>query len=270
MQAAIRAALAEDLPNGDVTSEAVFDSRHFSRAIFRAKQDGVVAGLEFAHWVFKSLDRRCRFEARTRDGNLVKAGRIVATVQGPTLALLAGERTALNLLQRASGIATLTRLYADAVRGTKAKILDTRKTAPGLRHLDKFAVRCGGGTNHRMNLSDRAMLKDNHIKAAGSIAAAVQKVRRHAPRVSVEVETSNLTEVREALAAGADVIMLDNMDLPTMRAAVRLIAGRAKTEASGSVSLSTVKNIAATGVDYISVGRLTHSAPALDISMKFA
>lgn len=264
----LRGALAEDLPDGDVTSEAIFAPSDRAAAIFRAKQSGVIAGLPIARRVFTLLDRRCAFRARVREGARVKAGTVIAEVRGPTRALLAGERTALNVLQRMSGIATLTAEFVAAVRGTGAKILDTRKTAPGLRPLDKYAVKCGGGTNHRMNLSDMAMIKDNHIQAAGGIAAAVQAVRRRAPRVRVEVETSSLDQVKQALAAGADIIMLDNMSVAQMRRAVALVARRAKTEASGSVSLARVRSIARTGVDYISVGRLTHSAAALDISMK--
>ena len=268
LDALIRATLAEDMPEGDVTSEAVFARSDMGKGVFRVKQDGVVAGLAVAGRVFAVLDRRCRFRATVKDGNRVKAGTIIAEVRGPVRALLAGERTALNLLQRMSGIATMTRQYVDAVRGLPVKVLDTRKTAPGLRAVDKLAVKIGGGTNHRFSLSDMAMLKDNHIKAAGSIVAAVKAVRRRAPGVRVEVEAATLDQVREAVEAGADIVMLDNMSLSMMRKAVRLVAGRAKIEASGSVTLKTLRTIALTGVDFVSVGRITHSAPALDISMK--
>ncbi len=263
----IRLALAEDLPKGDVTSEAIFGARDKARAIFRAKQDGVIAGLDVAQRVFALIDRRCKFTARVKDGAKVKEGQIIADVAGSTRALLAGERTALNFLQRMSGIATVTSWYVRAVIGTRARILDTRKTVPGLRALDKYAVKMGGGTNHRMSLSDMAMIKDNHIKAAGGIRAAVAAVRKRST-VSVEVEASTLTQVREAVEAGADIVMLDNMSLSMMREAVRIVRGRTLVEASGSVSLENVRKVARTGVDFVSVGRLTHSALALDISMK--
>jgi nicotinate-nucleotide pyrophosphorylase (carboxylating) len=264
----VTAALAEDAAAADVTSHAIFPEEATATAVFRVKQDGILSGLVVAAQVFRHLDTAARFTASAADGDAVTAGQVVAEVSGRTRALLGGERVALNLLQRMSGIATLTRRYADAVKDTAARILDTRKTAPGLRLLDKFAVACGGGVNHRMSLADLAMIKDNHIKAAGGIRGAVARVRAASPAVKVEVEASGLSEVREAVEAGADIVMLDNMSVEDMAAAVKLVAGRAKTEASGNVSLTNVRAIAGTGVDFISVGRLTHSAPALDISMK--
>ena len=268
VDAVIEAGLAEDIAGGDVTTEALFPADQQGRAVYRAKQDGVIAGLPVAARVFEKLDPPAVFTARVSDGDRVAAGTIVAEVAGPVRTILMGERLSLNLLQRMSGIATLSRKYVDAVAGTGVTILDTRKTAPGLRLFDKYAVRTGGATNHRLNLNELAMLKDNHIKQAGSIAAAVRKVREHTPGIRVEVEAASLDQVREALDARADIVMLDNMGLATMRDAVKLIAGRAKVEASGSISLENVRSVAETGVDFISIGRLTHSAPALDISMK--
>jgi nicotinate-nucleotide pyrophosphorylase (carboxylating) len=265
----IAAGLREDAARRDVTGRAIFGPAARARAVLRAKEAGVLAGLPVARRVFSRLDPAIRFVARRRDGDRVAAGEIVAEIRGPTRALLAGERLALNLLQRMSGIATLTARYVEAVRGLPVRILDTRKTAPGLRALDKYAVACGGAANHRMSLADLAMIKDNHLRAAGSIQAAVEKVRRAAPRVKIEVEASTLDEVQEAAAARVDFIMLDNMAPDLMREAVALVAGRAKIEASGSISMENVRAVAETGVDFISVGRLTHSAPALDLSMKF-
>ena len=266
----IRDGLAEDVAGGDVTTDLLFADTDRARGIFRAKADGVLAGLPGALHVFRTLDPAARIEARATDGDRVTAGQVLAEVEAPTRVVLTGERLALNLLQRMSGIATLTRRYVDAVAGTGATILDTRKTAPGLRALDKYAVRCGGATNHRRTLNELAMIKDNHLKLAGGIGPAVARLRERAPGLRIEVETATLAQVDEAVAAGADIVMLDNMDLETMRQAVRRIAGRAQVEASGSVSLEQVRAIAETGVNVISVGRLTHSAPALDISMKVA
>lgn len=263
--------LREDIAGGDVTTDVLFEPSQNARAIFRAKQDGVISGLPVAARVFAKLDAAVRFEERVSDGAPVAPGGEIAVVGGSVRTLLSGERLALNLLQRMSGIATLSRKYVDAVAGLPVKILDTRKTAPGLRHLDKYAVRCGGATNHRLNLNELAMVKDNHLKAAGGITNAVRRLREASPRpVRIEVETANLDQVREAVAAGADIIMLDNMGVEAMREAVALVAGRAQVEASGSIALETVRAVAETGVDFISIGRLTHSAPALDISMKLA
>lgn len=264
----IRIGLAEDNAADDITTLATLKKGDRVKAIFRAKQDGVIAGLPIASQVFAALGNGCRFKALVKDGSFVRSGKIIATVNGPARLILSGERLALNLLQRMSGIATLTRRYVDAVKGSGVTILDTRKTAPGLRHLDKYAVRMGGATNHRMTLNDLAMIKDNHIRLAGSITEAVKRVRRKYPKARIEVETANLKQVDEALASKADIIMLDNMTPALMRQAVKQIKGRAKIEASGSISLESIRTVAKTGVDFISIGRLTHSAPALDISMK--
>lgn len=265
----IEQALSEDLSNGDVTSEAIIPSDAASTADIKAKQDLVLAGLEVAREVFHYLDPATRFESLVRDGDRIKAGAVLARVSGKTRILLAGERAALNLLQHLSGIATLTSRYAEQLKGTKAQILDTRKTLPGLRRLEKYAVRMGGGRNHRFGLYDGILIKDNHITAAGSITKAVELARKNAHNLlKIEVETKTLDEVREALAAKTDVIMLDNMSVETMKEAVKLISGKALVEASGNVTLDTIRAIAETGVDFISSGSLTHSAPAADISMK--
>jgi nicotinate-nucleotide pyrophosphorylase (carboxylating) len=265
---AVRAALAEDIGDGDITTLGTVPAEAQFRGTFTAKSPGVVAGLAVAGLAFSLLDDAAVFIARAADGDAVAAGRIIAEVRGPGRAILSGERTALNFLQRMSGIATLTRRFADAVEGTSAVILDTRKTAPGLRLFDKWAVRLGGGQNHRFGLFDMALIKDNHITAAGSITRAVSGVRAACGRtLPIEIEVKDLDELQEALALGPDRIMLDNMTPEQMAAAVRLTAGRAPLEASGNVSLDTVKAIAETGVDCISVGMLTHSAAALDISL---
>lgn len=266
----IKNALLEDVNNRDISSECLFAADHTSRARFAAKQEGVLCGIEVALRVFELLDETFRAEVFLKDGAALSKGDVIAEVSGRTLALLQGERTALNLLQHMSGVATLTAAYVRRTEGKKAKICDTRKTLPGLRPLQKYAVACGGGKNHRFNLSDAVMLKDNHIDAAGSIAKAVAAARAFVGHtVTVEVETRSLAEVRQALEAGADIIMLDNMDTDTMAEAVKLAAGRAVLEASGGITLQNVAQVAGTGVDYISVGALTHSARALDISMKF-
>ncbi len=264
----IQSALQEDIGSGDVTTEATIPADALSTAVMIAKQDLVLAGIEAGREVFHQLDAAIQFDALFNDGARVKNGAEIARVEGNTRALLKGERVALNLLQHLSGIATLTAAYAAKLSGTKAQILDTRKTLPGLRELEKQAVRMGGGRNHRMGLYDMVLIKDNHIKAAGSITKAVESAKRIAKNLTIEVETSNLNEVREAVEAQADIIMLDNMSLETMREAVALIKRRALVEASGNVTLETVRGIAETGVDFISSGSLTHSAPAADISMK--
>ena len=269
MQKLIERALAEDIGPGDVTSNAVVPADAEADAAMLAKQDLVVAGLETAFAVFRHIDPSVRFMSLSKDGDRLTAGTVLARITGKTRTLLAGERVALNLLQHLSGIATLTARYIDKVTGLKTAILDTRKTIPGLRGLEKYAVRVGGGRNHRFGLYDGVLIKDNHIKAGGGILRTVENARKGAHHLlNVEVETKTLDEVREALAAGADVIMLDNMTVDMMRDAVKLIAGRALTEASGNVTLDTVRLIAETGVDFISAGSLTHSAPAADISMK--
>jgi len=265
----IRRALAEDIGPSDVTSAWVLPDGLRLRGKVIAKAPGIVTGLEVARMVFLTVDDNVHFQSLVTDGSVVSCGDVLASVDGPGKSILSAERVALNFLQRMSGIATLTRRYVEAVRGTKAVILDTRKTMPGLRILDKMAVRLGGGQNHRFGLYDMVLIKDNHIAAAGSITAAVQRVRSYnRARLPVEVEIKNLDELREALALGVDRILLDNMDLEQMRQAVVLNAGRAMLEASGGVTLDNVAAIAATGVDYISVGALTHSAPALDISLE--
>lgn len=264
----IEQALSEDIGPGDVTTEATIPADSTSIAVMLAKQDLVVAGLGVSREVFHHLDENITFTAPVKDGDRIKAGTEIAKLSGNTRALLSGERVALNLLQHMCGIATLTAKYVEKVSGTKAQILDTRKTLPGLRRLEKYAVSMGGGKNHRIGLYDMILIKDNHIKAAGSITKAVERARKKASQLKIEAETGNLDEVREALDANVDIIMLDNMRPETMREAVSMIKGRALVEASGNVTLETVRAIAETGVDFISSGSLTHSAPAADISMK--
>jgi nicotinate-nucleotide pyrophosphorylase (carboxylating) len=269
LQDLVRRALAEDIGHGDVTTLAVVPPTTVGHGVFIAKGDGVVAGLDVAAAVFAAMDEAIEFTSLSLDGAATTAGEKLAVVDGPAGSILTAERTALNLLQHLSGIATLTARFVAAVAGTKAAILDTRKTTPGLRTLEKYAVRAGGGRNHRLDLSGGILIKDNHIRVAGGIEPAVARARECAPvTLRVEVETQSLDQVQEAIAAGADIIMLDNLSLEAMEQAVRLIDGRALTEASGNVSLETVARIARTGVDFISVGALTHSAPALDISLE--
>lgn len=265
--ALIQRVLAEDVGPGDVTTQATLPPDLTYAGDLIAKASGIVAGLDVARRVFAAVDGDVEFEPLVDEGAAVTPGLHLAHVAGPARALLTAERVALNLLQRMSGIATLTRRYVEAVAGTRAVILDTRKTVPGLRMLDKRAVVVGGGSNHRIGLYDMALIKNNHITAAGGITAAVQRVRAAwGDRLPVEVEVATLGELEEALPLGVDLIMLDNMSLAAMRAAVEMVAGRVPLEASGNVSLETVAAIAATGVDYISVGKLTHSVEALDIS----
>jgi len=266
----IDAALREDMPEGDITSEGIIPADARSEAIFLAKEDGVLAGLPVAHRVFEKIDPAVEFTEKFQDGAAFRKFDILACVEGPTLALLKGERTALNFLQHLSGVATATRRFVDAVAGTRAKILDTRKTTPGLRLLEKYAVKMGGGTNHRLSLSDMVLIKDNHLRHVGSVAEAVRRARAAAkPDIRIEVEAAELSQIRDALAAGADMIMLDNMTLEVMREAVAFAAGRVPLEASGNMSLDRVRAVAETGVDFISVGALTHSARAVDISLEF-
>jgi nicotinate-nucleotide pyrophosphorylase (carboxylating) len=263
----IQAALAEDIGDGDVTTVCTVPLESILKGQFIAKAAGIIAGLEVVRLTFLLLDEQVRFTPHLADGNAVTAGQVIATVSGPGRALLSGERVALNFLQRMSGIATLTYRFVEAVNGTGAIILDTRKTAPGLRPLDKWAVRLGGGQNHRFGLFDMALIKDNHIAAAGSISAAVERVRAGDKRGRpIEVEVKNLTELQEALELSVDRILLDNMSLDEMRRAVCLANGRIPLEASGNITLDNVAAVAATGVDYISTGALTHSVQALDIS----
>ena len=269
LKSLIELALSEDLGPGDITSEATILPGSASIAVILSKQDLVLAGLDVSREVFHFLDPDIQFTAFAKDGDRIKVGAEIAKLSGNTRRLLAGERVALNLLQHLSGIATLTAKYVEQGKGLKAEVLDTRKTLPGLRQLEKYAVKIGGGRNHRFGLYDGVLIKDNHIKASGSIAKAVASARKSAHHLlKIEVETSSLDEVREALSARAEIIMLDNMPLGMMREAVTLIAGKALVEASGNVTLETVRAIAETGVDFISSGSLTHSAPAADISMK--
>ena len=268
----VRAALAEDLGRaGDVTSLATIDADARFAAVFAARKDGRIAGLDCARIAVQLLDPTATFEIVTPDGADAAPGAVLARVEGNARALLAAERVALNLLQRLSGVATLTRAYVRAVEGTGAVITDTRKTTPGLRALEKYAVRCGGGVSHRFGLDDAILIKDNHIAACGSVGEAVRRARAFAGHLmKVEVEVDGLDQLAEAVAGGPDVIMLDNFSLDDLRTAVHLVAGRAVLEASGGVTLETVRAIAETGVNVISVGALTHSAPALDIGLDAA
>jgi nicotinate-nucleotide pyrophosphorylase (carboxylating) len=262
-------ALAEDVGPGDITTAATVDTGTPCRAEIVAKAEGVVAGLGVAEATFHAVDPEISFEYAAHDGERVAAGTVVARLSGDAAAILSAERTALNFLQRMSGTATLTAQYVAAVEGTPARIIDTRKTAPGLRVLDKYAVRAGGGANHRMGLFDGILIKDNHIRAAGGLGEAVARARESAHHlVKVEVEVQNLAQVEGALSVGADVIMLDNMGVEEIRRAVELIGERAETEVSGGVTLESVRGLAECGVGYISVGALTHSAPALDLSLE--
>jgi nicotinate-nucleotide pyrophosphorylase (carboxylating) len=265
----IKNALAEDIGTGDITTQATVSGKKKGRALAIAKDDFVIAGVDVFAETFKCLDKNIKVKKIINDGSRVKKGALIAEVSGSLSGILKAERVSLNLFQRMSGIATLTAKYVEAVRGFKAVILDTRKTVPNLRILDKMAVRLGGGTNHRIGLYDGVLIKDNHIEAAGGITAAVNAQRKHLPsKMKIEVETKNLMEVKEAFRCGVDIIMLDNMSVPAMKKAVDWVAGRALIEASGNVSLQNVARIAAIGVDFISVGELTHSVRAADISLK--
>jgi nicotinate-nucleotide pyrophosphorylase (carboxylating) len=262
-------ALDEDLGRGDVTSEAIFSLEDRVDGKIIAKQPLVIAGVEVARAVFARVDRAMRFDPAVTDGQVMKKGETVALVSGATRSVLAAERTALNFLQRLSGIATLTRAFADAIAGTRAIVCDTRKTAPGWRALDKAAVRAGGGANHRADLSSGVLIKDNHVAACGGVRAAVERARAHAPHsLRVEVEVTRVDQIDEALAAGAEVILLDNFDPATVKIAVEKIAGRAVIEVSGGITLDTVRAFAEAGPDRISVGALTHSARAVDLSLE--
>lgn len=265
----IKRALEEDIRTGDITTDTIVPAGALLKGRIVAKQDGVVAGLEVARHVMLALSEHVTFLAPVADGSGVTRGTVVAQVEGSARALLTGERTALNFLGRMSGIATLTRKFVDAVSTTNAVILDTRKTAPGLRLTDKLAVRLGGGQNHRTGLFDMVLIKDNHIDFAGSITAAVERVRASGTGLEIEVETRSLDNVREALALGVERILLDNMSTETMREAVSICAGKARLEASGNVTLDNVLEVAGTGVDYISVGALTHSPVVFDVSLEF-
>ena len=262
-------ALFEDFPEGDITSESIIPVASESRAVILAKEGGILAGMDIAARVFEKIDPHLVFEQVKKDGQEIRRGDALAKIQGSSLSLLKGERTALNFLQRLSGIATKTRQFVKALEGSKTKVLDTRKTTPGLRILEKYAVKMGGGKNHRMNLSDMVLIKDNHLMLAPSIAEAVQKARaKVGPDIKIEVEATNLDQVKEALDSGADRILLDNMSLEEMKEIVTWVAGRVPLEASGNIDLSRARSLADLGLDYISVGGLTHSFQSLDISLE--
>jgi nicotinate-nucleotide pyrophosphorylase (carboxylating) len=268
---AVAEALAEDLGlGGDITTQATVPTGTRASGVIAARKAGTVAGVQLAQAAFKTLDPFTQFEAVIGDGGRVEEGGVIARVSGDARVLLTAERTALNFLGHLSGIATLTARYVAAVSGTKARIIDTRKTTPGLRALEKFAVRCGGGVNHRFGLFDAILIKDNHIVASGGVGAALERARAQAGHmVKVEIEVTSLDEIDEALQLDPDALLLDNMDLSALQAAVKEVAGRVVTEASGGVNLDTVRAIAEAGVDLISVGALTHSAPVLDIGLDF-
>lgn len=268
----IKNALQEDVKTGDITTKATISKSKKAVGKFLIKADGIIAGLEIAKQVFLAVDPKIKFNIKIKDGSKVKYGDVAAVVYGKAQSVLTAERTALNFLQRMSGIATSANKYSERVKHTKAKIIDTRKTVPGFRNLDKLAVKIGGCKNHRIGLYDMFLIKDNHIEVAGSIIKAVEACvkynKKHHNKFKIEVETKNLKEVEEALKTKADIIMLDNFETSNMKKAVQLINGKKKTEASGGVNLETVKEIAETGVDFISVGALTHSVKALDISLE--
>jgi nicotinate-nucleotide pyrophosphorylase (carboxylating) len=271
---AVRAALAEDLGSGDATTQATIPAKTTVRAVMRAREPLVMAGFAFAEAAFRELSSSLRIKCLARDGQQLASGVGLLEVSGSARAILAAERTALNFVQPLSGVATLTAQFVKAIKGTHARILDTRKTTPGWRRFEKYAVTCGGGRNHRLGLFDMILIKDNHLAALrdekpNPVAAAVQRARKKFPALKVEVEADTQDQVKQAVDAGVDFILLDNMSLAQLRRAVKLVAGRAKTEASGGVNLKTVRAIAETGVDFISVGALTHSARAVDIGLDF-
>ena len=271
LDAFLLAALSEDIGTGDITTTCCVSSNAVSSGTFIAKESGVICGLGIISRVFTLLDDSVNLTARVKDGAAVDKGDIIADIAGPSQAILTGERTALNILQYLSGIATGTAAAAAATAGTKTKIVDTRKVIPGMRTLAKYAVRCGGGRNHRFGLSDGILIKDNHIAASGGIANAITLARTGSPHtLKIEIEAESLDQVTQALDSGADIIMLDNMSIEDMTAAVKLINGRALTEASGNMGDRDIKAVAATGVDFISIGALTHTVRALDISLRFA
>jgi nicotinate-nucleotide pyrophosphorylase (carboxylating) len=273
IRVAVKNALSEDLGSGDATTLATVPKNLHATALMRAREPVTVAGLQFAA-AFQILSPKIKIQKLLRDGQRAKAGATILKISGPAHAILSAERVALNFIQRLSGVASATAQFVEAVRGTGARILDTRKTTPGWRRFEKFAVACGGGRNHRIGLFDMILIKDNHLAALrnekpDAISAAVARARKKFPKLKVEVEADTLEQVAQAAAAGADIILLDNMDLKQLRAAVKIIAGRAQTEASGGVNLKTVRAIAGTGVDFISVGAITHSARAVDIGLDF-
>ena len=274
IRAAVRLALAEDIGSGDATTLATVPANATAKAVMRAREPLVVAGTGFAETAFRELSPKIKIEKLSRDGQKLAAGKTLLKISGSARAILTAERVALNFVQRLSGVATLTAQFVEAVRGTNTKILDTRKTTPGWRLFEKYAVACAGGKNHRIGLSDMILIKDNHLAALrnekpNAIAAAVARAREKFPKLKIEVEADTLQQVEQAVNAGADFILLDNMDLKQLRAAAKIVNGRAKTEASGGVNLKTVRAIAETGVDFISVGALTHSARAVDIGLDF-
>jgi len=269
----VRLALDEDIGSGDVTTDAVIPSDARLRVVIRARTPAVVAGLPVVRLVYRELSTSVDIQFYAQDGDFVGAGAILARIEGPARPILTGERVALNFIQRLSGIATLTAKFVEAVRGTKTTIVDTRKTTPGLRLLEKYAVRCGGGKNHRFGLFDAVLIKDNHLGVLGissnPVAYAVKLAKQKYPELKVEVEVEDLQQLDWAIEAGADIVLLDNMSIDMIRDAVKRAAGRVQLEASGGITLSNVREVAETGVDYISVGALTHSAPAVDIGMDF-
>jgi len=270
----VKAALAEDIGPGDATCLCTIPENLNARAVMVARQPLVACGLELAEMVFRELSPDLEIAWKAKDGDKLERGEALMTVSGPARAILSGERVALNFAQRLSGVATLTARFVAAAAHTKARILDTRKTTPGWRALEKYAVRCGGGVNHRFGLYDRILVKDNHLAAlrgepGGAIAAAARRARAQFPKLELEIEADTVEQAGEAARAGADVVLLDNMSNEQLRAAVKAVAGRARTEASGGVTLETVAAIAETGVDFISAGALTHSAPAVDIALDF-
>lgn len=274
IQRAVRTALAEDVGSGDVTSLSTIPASAKFSVVMRAREPMVLAGIAFAETSFRLLSRNVRVKILVRDGQALKAGATILQVSGSARAILSAERVALNFVQRLSGVATLTSHYVTEVRGTGAKILDTRKTTPGWRRFEKYAVACGGGRNHRIGLFDMVLIKDNHLAALrdarpNAVAAAVMSARKKFPKLKIEVEADTLAQVKQAVEARADIVLLDNMSLSELRQAVKLVGTRAKTEASGGVTLKTVRAIAKTGVDFISVGALTHSARAVDVGLDF-
>lgn len=268
IKSVIEYALNEDIGKGDITTNSLIPIDLQTKATMVAKSTGVIAGLAVAEYVFRTFSTDIIWKTFVNDGDKVSKGDLIVEISGPYRALLTGERVALNFLQRMSGIATMTAYYVDTLKEYKTQILDTRKTVPGLRLLDKYAVKMGGGTNHRIGLYDMVLIKDNHIKIAGGITNAVAQIKKNLPDgIKVEVETTTIKEVQEALAAGVDIIMLDNMSNSTMAESVKIISGHAKVEASGNMTMERLKEVAATGVDFISIGALTHSVAAFDISM---
>jgi nicotinate-nucleotide pyrophosphorylase (carboxylating) len=274
IRAAVKNALAEDIGSGDATTLATIPANAKSVALVRARKPLVVAGIGFAEMAFRELSPKIKIEKLSRDGQKIAAGKTLLKISGPVRAILTAERVALNFVQRLSGVATLTSQFVEAVRGTRAQILDTRKTTPGWRRFEKYAVTCGGGKNHRLSLFDMILIKDNHLAALrnekpNAIATAVTRAQKKFPKLKIEVEADTLKQVGQAVSAGADFVLLDNMDLKQLRQAVKIVNGRAKTEASGGVNLKTVREIAGSGVDFISIGALTHSAHAVDIGLDF-